>query len=63
MLITQRCVVRFHEGPYGDVVQLGERLLCKQEVAGSTPAISISFRKKIYGIIGAVVSAPQTVPG
>ena len=25
---------------HGDVAQLGERLLCKQEVAGSIPAIS-----------------------
>jgi hypothetical protein len=25
---------------YGDVAQLGERVLCKHEVAGSTPAIS-----------------------
>ena len=27
----------------GDVAQLGERLLCKQEVAGSTPAVSTSL--------------------
>ena len=25
----------------GDVAQLGERLLCKQEVAGSTPVVSM----------------------
>ena len=25
---------------FGDVAQLGERVLCKHEVAGSTPAIS-----------------------
>jgi hypothetical protein len=28
---------------FGDVAQLGERLLCKQEVAGSTPVISINI--------------------
>ena len=35
----------------GDVVQLGERLLCKQEVAGSTPAISkLFFEMNLSGI-------------
>ena len=28
---------------YGDVAQLGERLLCKQNVAGSIPVISTSI--------------------
>ena len=43
-LITVRSVVRIHKGPrsypYGDVAQLEEHLLCKQGVAGSSPAIS-----------------------
>ena len=28
------------ESTYGDVAQLGERLVCNQEVAGSTPVVS-----------------------
>ena len=28
---------------YGDVAQLGERLPCKQEVAGSSPVVSTNF--------------------
>jgi hypothetical protein len=43
-LITVRSVVRIHKGPrsypIGDVAQLVEHLLCKQGVAGSSPAIS-----------------------
>ena len=44
-LITVRSVVRIHKGPrfldpLGDVAQLEEHLLCKQGVAGSSPAIS-----------------------
>lgn len=27
----------------GDIAQMGERLLCKQEAVGSTPSISIDF--------------------
>ena len=49
-------MVQFHLGPsalksgydsqatFGAVAQLGERLLCKQEVAGSIPVCSIKFR-------------------
>ena len=48
MLITQRSVVRVHAGPLdllstvfnGAVAQLGERLICIQEVAGSIPVSS-----------------------
>ena len=48
MLITQSSVVRVHAGPldllpainYGAVAQLGERLICIQEVAGSIPVSS-----------------------
>ncbi len=48
MLITQRSVVRVHAGPldlssqiiFGAVAQLGERLICIQEVAGSIPVSS-----------------------
>ena len=29
--------------PFGDVAQLGERLPCKQEVAGSSPVVSTNF--------------------
>ena len=51
-LIIARSVVRAHSGPpkkdspkglgieVGDIAQLGERLPCKQEVAGSNPTIS-----------------------
>ena len=31
--------------PIGGIAQLGERLLCKQEVVGSIPSASTSFRK------------------
>ena len=31
----------------GDIAQLGERLPCKQEVAGSIPTISTTQLKKI----------------
>src|SRR4051794_38395017 len=30
--------------PRGDVAQLGERLVCNQEVAGSTPVVSTAVR-------------------
>jgi hypothetical protein len=45
-LITVRSLVRIQKGPRssGDVAQLGEHLLCKQGVAGSSPAISTSER-------------------
>ena len=35
-------------GRCGDIAQLGERLPCKQEVAGSIPTIST---KRIYPVI------------
>lgn len=31
----------------GGIAQLGERLLCKQEVVGSIPSASTSFRKGV----------------
>ena len=42
-----RCLIfEVREGPnkreYGGLAQLGERLLCKQEVSGSIPLISTS---------------------
>ena len=36
----------------GGLAQLVERLLCKQEVSGSTPLSSTSFEYLVYGIIG-----------
>ena len=33
----------------GDIAQLGERLPCKQEVAGSIPTISTNFELKMDG--------------
>ena len=54
-----RSEVRFFPGPFfyesrdtsddfdpGDVAQLGERWLCKPEVAGSIPVVSIKIRLK-----------------
>ena len=38
---TQASVVRRQEG--GAIAQLGERLLCKQEVIGSIPFTSTNF--------------------
>ena len=56
MLITQRSVVRVHAGPldllptivYGAVAQLGERLICIQEVAGSIPVSSTIKNLKFF---------------
>ena len=41
--------LRRNEERCGDIAQLGERLPCKQEVAGSIPTISTNFlsRKKV----------------
>ena len=35
----------------GGLAQLVERLLCKQEVSGSTPLSSTRFRYLVYGIM------------
>ena len=61
-LITVRSVVRIHKGPrsdhkrarttLGDVAQLGEHLLCKQGVAGSSPAISTGVPREIDDFVG-----------
>ena len=40
-LISVRSQVQILVGPYGELAQLGERRLCKPEVAGSSPAFSI----------------------
>ena len=37
-------MVQVHLGPYGELAQLGEHLLCKQEVIGSIPLFSIASR-------------------
>ena len=34
-------MVQVHLGPYGGLAQMGERLLCTQEVTGSIPISSI----------------------
>ena len=47
-------------GEYGGIAQLGERLLCKQEVSGSIPLISTIGLKKTsqtYGLIAQPVRA------
>ena len=36
-------------GKSGAIAQLGERLLCKQEVAGSIPAGSTNLVSRLYG--------------
>ncbi len=38
-------MVQVHLGPYGELAQLGEHLLCKQEVIGSIPLFSIINHK------------------
>ena len=38
-------MVQVHLGPYGELAQLGEHLLCKQEVIGSIPLFSIANRE------------------
>ena len=40
--------VLFSRSHLGDVAQLGERLLCKQEVAGSIPVVSTEFQIGIF---------------
>ncbi len=35
---------------FGDVAQLGERVLCKHEVVGSNPIISTSMPDRIFNI-------------
>ena len=49
-LIRVRSVVQVHPGPplSGDVAQLGERLPCKQAVAGSSPAVSTIYLIKVF---------------
>ena len=65
MLITLGSVVRIHLGPellsglsqrdwLGPVAQLGERLLCKQEVSGSIPLRSMA--EKNFKILNAFLS-------
>ena len=47
---------------FGDVVQLGERLACTEEVAGSNPAISIDNMKiTVFLIICALLCSCGTV--
>ena len=45
--LRSRGSARSHRGA---VAQLGERLLCKQEVVGSIPSSSTSFRYQASGI-------------
>ena len=47
-------MVRVHFGPplqkknlYGGLAQLGERLPCKQEVTGSIPVLSTTFKERL----------------
>ena len=37
------CLPDFLKTPYGGLAQLGERLLCTQEVSGSIPLVSTIF--------------------
>ena len=49
-LIRTRSAVRISPGPpffRGDVAQLGERLLCKQEVTGSIPVVSMATQTQV----------------
>ena len=38
-----------HTIQYGELAQLGERLVCNQEVTGSSPVFSSPFRLRAYG--------------
>ena len=41
---------------FGDVVQLGERLACTEEVSGSNPLISICFKIEFkLGVLGGMM--------
>ena len=48
---------------YGDIAQLAEHLLCKQEVVGSTPAIStyvsVKQKEKKAGVAQLVERSPS----
>ena len=55
---TPRLLVRIQLRQYGIVVQLGEHLLCKQGVAGSSPVSSIkskNYIKDACPLVGKVV--------
>ena len=67
-----RSEVRFFPGPFfyesqdtsddfgpGDVAQLGERWLCKPEVAGSTPVVSIKFASSEFNALCSFTEAGQ----
>lgn len=43
--VVRRDNVMVHQ-VYGDVAQLGEQLLCKHQVKGSTPFISTSIQRR-----------------
>ena len=43
----------------GDVAQLGERRLCKPEVVGSSPIVSIFLSYKVFGFLALLNSTPK----
>ena len=57
----------------GDVAQLGERLLCKEEVRGSSPLISIQWvsrapmadltNRRVCAILASAMTIDEVVPG
>jgi hypothetical protein len=49
--------VRMYRAKHGGVAQLGERLLCTQEVSGSNPLVSIDYILELCGHVAQLVRA------
>ena len=60
-MLSERCASSaesVYAGQDGDVAQLVEHLLCKQEVAGSSPAVST--RSVVFLVVTAQLTARRT---
>ena len=51
-MISVGSVVQIYSGPpaFGELAQLGERLVCNQEVTGSIPVFSTSLREALASL-------------
>ena len=47
---TFRTRFQHHIVQYGELAQLGERLVCNQEVTGSSPVFSTNLRSPTHGL-------------
>ena len=46
----------------GELAQLGERLVCNQEVTGSSPVFSTSLRSRMYAEVAHVARSAEVGP-